>query len=126
MTPIDAETEIKGDTQDAERVTFETQRVSPETLKGDIAMSPESSVTIIETSKEPSEDGATANFDYPEWFQPLTVLKGFKATAHKTAIISVREGCEEAGVNEAEVVSDFAVYYRDGGRAANGLSLIHI
>jgi len=122
MTPIDAETEIKGDTQDAERVTFETQRVSPETLKGDIAMSPESSVTIIETSKEPSEDGATANFDYPEWFQPLTVLKGFKATAHKNAIISVREGCEEAGVNEAEIVLAFADYYRDGGRASNGWS----
>ena len=46
MTPFDAEAEIKGDIQDAERVTFETQRVSPETLKGDIAMSPEPSVTI--------------------------------------------------------------------------------
>ena len=122
MTPFDAEAEIKGDIQDAERVTFETQRVSPETLKGDIAMSPEPSVTVIETSKEPSGDGATANFDYPEWFQPLVGLKGFKATAHKNAIQSVREGCEEAGVNEAEVVSDFAVYYRDGGRAANGWS----
>jgi len=122
MTPFDAEAEIKGDIQDAERVTFETQRVSPETLKGDIAMSPEPSVTVIETSKEPSEDGAATTFDYPEWFQPLTALKGFKSTAHKNAIQSVREGCEEAGVNEAEVVSDFAVYYRDGGRAANGWS----
>jgi len=72
--------------------------------------------------KEPSEDGATANFDYPEWFQPLTALKGFKATAHKTAIQSVREGCEEAGVNEAEIVLAFADYYRDGGRATNGWS----
>ena len=122
MTSFDAETDIKGDTQDAERVTFETQRVSPETLKGDIAMSPESSVTVIETSKEPSEDGATANFDYPEWFQPLVGLKGFKATAHKNAIQSVREGCEEAGVNEAEIVLAFADYYRDGGRASNGWS----
>jgi len=122
MTPFDAEAEIKGDIQDAERVTFETQRVSPETLKGDIAMSPEPSVTVIETSKEPSEDGATANFDYPEWFQPLTALKGFKSTAHKNAIISVREGCEEAGVNEADIVRAFADYYRDGGRASNGWS----
>jgi len=122
MTPFDAEAEIKGDIQDAERVTFETQRVSPETLKGDIAMSPEPSVTVIETSKEPSGDGATANFDYPEWFQPLVGLKGFKATAHKNAIQSVREGCEEAGVNEAEIVLAFADYYRDGGRASNGWS----
>ena len=30
MTSFDAETDIKGDTQDAERVTFETQRVTPE------------------------------------------------------------------------------------------------
>ena len=72
--------------------------------------------------KEPSEDGPTANFDYPEWFQPLTALKGFKATAHKNAIQSVREGCEEAGVNEAEIVLAFADYYRDGGRATNGWS----
>jgi len=52
----------------------------------------------------------------------LTALKGFKATAHKNAIISVREGCEEAGINEAEIVRAFADYYRDGGRATNGWS----
>jgi len=72
--------------------------------------------------KEPSEDGAATTFDYPEWFQPLVGLKGFKATAHKNAIISVREGCEEAGVNEADIVRAFADYYRDGGRASNGWS----
>jgi len=118
MTPFDDESEIKGDTQDAERVTPETQRVTPETLKGDIAMSPESSVTIKESSIEPSG----AKFDYPEWFQPLTALKGFKMTAHKNAILSIREGCDEAGVNEAEVVLGFTEYYRDGGRATNGWS----
>jgi len=122
MTPFDAEAVIKGDIQDAERVTFETQRVSPETLKGDIAMSPEPSVTVKESSIKPSEDGAASKFDYPAWFQPLTALKGFKATAHKNAIISVREGCEEAGINEAEIVRAFADYYRDGGRATNGWS----
>ena len=122
LTPFDGDSEIKGDIQDVERVTFETQRVTPETLKGDIAMSPESSVTIKESSIKPSEDGAASKFDYPAWFQPLTSLKGFKSTAHKNAIQSVREGCEEAGVNEAEVVSDFADYYRDGGRATNGWS----
>jgi len=67
--------------------------------------------------KEPSEDGAATTFDYPEWFQPLVGLKGFKSTAHKNAIISIREGCDEAGVNEAEVVLHFVKYYRDGGRA---------
>ena len=119
MTPFDDESEIKGDTQDAERVTSETQRVTPESQKGDIAMSSEPSVTIKETSIEPS--GAN-KFDYPDWFQPLTALKGFKMTAHKNAILSIREGCDEAGVNEAEVVLSFTQYYRDGGRATNGWS----
>ena len=118
MTPFDDESEIKGDTQDAERVTSETQRVTPESQKGDIAVSPESSVTI----KESSIESSGAKFDYPEWFQPLTALKGFKMTAHKNAILSVREGCDEAGVNEAEVVLAFTEYYRDGGRAVNGWS----
>ncbi len=118
LTPFDGDSEIKGDTQDAERVTPETQRVTPETLKGDIAVSPESSVTI----KESSIESSGAKFDYPEWFQPLMTLKGFKSTAHKNAILSVREGCDEAGVNEAEVVLAFADYYRDGGRAVNGWS----
>ena len=81
-------------------------------------------VTVPYTSSSNEDEDATpsAKHDYPDWFQPLTALKGFKSTAHKNAIQSVREGCEEAGVNEAEVVSDFAVYYRDGGRAANGWS----
>jgi hypothetical protein len=60
--------------------------------------------------------------DYPEWFQPLVGLKGFKATAHKLAIQSIRDGCDEASVNEAEIVLNFANYYRDGGRAINGWS----
>jgi len=121
LTPFGDEGEIKGDTQDAERVTVETQRVTPKTLKGDIAMSPESSVTIKESSIKPSEDGAT-KFDYPDWFKPLTELKGFKTTAHKNAIQSIRDGCDEASVNEAEIVLAFADYYRDGGRAINGWS----
>ena len=118
MTPFDDKTEIKGVTQDAERVTPETQRVTPESQKGDIAVSPEPSVTI----KESSIESSGAKFDYPEWFQPLTALKGFKMTAHKNAILSIREGCDEAGVNEAEVVLAFTEYYRDGGRATNGWS----
>jgi hypothetical protein len=122
LTPFDGETEIKGDTQDVERVTSTTQRVTPRTQKGDIAMTPEPSGNHHRNIKEPSEDGATSHFEYPEWFQPLTALKGFKSTAHKGAIQAVREGCEEAGVNEAEVVRAFADYYRDGGRATNGWS----
>ena len=124
LTPFEDESEIKGDTQDAERVTFETQRVTPETLKGDIAMSPESPVTIIEPSIEPftpvETTGVHIAHNYPDWFQPLIDLKGFKNTAHKGAIESIQEGCDEAGVNEAEIVRGFAEYYRDGGRATNG------
>ena len=83
-----------------------------------------STVTVPYTSASNEDEGAptSAKHDYPEWFQPLTALKGFKATAHKNAIQSVREGCEEAGVNEAEIVLSFADYYRDGGRATNGWS----
>ena len=126
LTPFGDEAEIKGDTQDAERVTFETQRVTPETLKGDIVMSPESPVTIIEPSIEPLAPVVTTatspGHNYPEWFKPLSDLRGFKLTAHKNAIQSIREGCDEAGVNEAEIVRAFAEYYRDGGRATNGWS----
>ena len=60
--------------------------------------------------------------NYPDWFQPLVDLKGFKNTAHKGAIESIQAGCDEAGVNEAEIVRAFADYYRDGGRAINGWS----
>ena len=83
---------------------------------------PNQTVPNHSSSDEDEDATPSAKHDYPDWFQPLTALKGFKSTAHKNAIQSVREGCEEAGVNEAEVVSDFAVYYRDGGRAANGWS----
>ena len=116
MTPFTAEPEKKGDTQVAERVTPKTQRVTPRSQKGDIAMSPESSVIINEPSMESS------GHQYPEWFQPLVDLKGFKKTAHKAAILSIQEGCNEASVNEADVVGRFAEYYRDGGRATNGWS----
>lgn len=46
----------KGDISDTERVTSETQRVTSATEKGDIAMSPQPSVTILEPSLEPSAD----------------------------------------------------------------------
>ena len=81
MTPFNGETEIKGDTQDAERVTFETQRVTPETLKGDIAMSPEPSLSIKESSIEPSEEMSDLPSDTsPDWFQVLSDLPKFKTS----------------------------------------------
>ena len=81
MTPFDAEAEIKGDIQDAERVTFETQRVSPETLKGDIAMSPEPPVIIKESPIEPSEEMSDLPSDTsPDWFQVLSDLPKFQTS----------------------------------------------
>ena len=81
MTPIDGEADIKGVTQDAERVTFETQRVTPETLKGDIAMSPEPSVIIKESSEEPSEEMSDLPSDpSPDWFDVLSDLPKFKTS----------------------------------------------
>ena len=78
MTPIDGEADIKGVTQDAERVTSETQRVTPETLKGDIAMSPEPSVIIKESSEEPSEEMSDLPSDpSPDWFDVLSGLPRF-------------------------------------------------
>jgi len=81
MTSFDAETDIKGDTQDAERVTFETQRVTPETLKGDIAMSPEPPVIIKESPIEPSEEMSDLPSDTsPDWFQVLSDLPKFQTS----------------------------------------------
>jgi hypothetical protein len=74
MTPFDAETAIKGDTQDAERVT-------PETLKGDIAMSPEPPLIIKESSKEPSGEMSDLPSDLsPDWFDVLSGLPKFKTS----------------------------------------------
>ena len=83
---------------------------------------PNQTVPNHSSSDEDEDAPPSAKHDYPDWFQPLTALKGFKATAHKNAIQSVRDECEEAGVNEAEIVLAFADYYRDGGRATNGWS----
>ena len=35
--------------------------------------------------------------DYPKWFQPLTVLKGFKFIHHENAIQSIREAIQALG-----------------------------
>ena len=64
----------------------------------------------------------SSGHQYPEWFRPLVDLKGFKRTAHKAAILSIQEGCDEASVNEADVVGEFAEYYRGGGRSAHNWS----
>jgi hypothetical protein len=59
-------------------VTFETQRVTPETLKGDIAMSPEPSVIIKESSIEPSGEISDLPSDpSPDWFDVLSGLPKF-------------------------------------------------
>ena len=121
----------KGDKKSAfitdKRRTSTTQKGDILSIKGDMGVHkgghsyvPPTISNHQGTIREPSGD--TAKFDYPEWFEPLVGLKGFKATAHKNAIISVQQGCDEAGVNESEVVSAFADYYRDGGRAVNGWS----
>ena len=81
LTPFDGDSEIKGDTQDAERVTFETQRVTSKTLKGDIAMSPEPSVIIKESSIEPSGETSDLPSDPPpDWFQVLSGLPKFQTS----------------------------------------------
>jgi hypothetical protein len=79
-------------------------------------------VTINEPFTPVETTGVHIAHNYPDWFQPLVDLKGFKNTAHKGAIESIQAGCDEAGVNEAEIVRAFADYYRDGGRAINGWS----
>ena len=99
MTPIDGESDIKDDTQDAERVTFETQRVTPETLKGDIAMSPEPSLSIKESSIEPSEEMSDLPSDTsPDWFQVLSDLPKFKTSLADA----------EAGLSKKGITADLA------------------
>lgn len=53
-TFLDARDNIKGDIQGQERVTPASEKVTPASRKGDIAMSPEPSLTINESSGESS------------------------------------------------------------------------
>jgi hypothetical protein len=118
MTPIDGEADIKGDTQDAERVTFETQRVTPETLKGDIAMSPEPSVIIKESSEEPSEEMSDLPSDpSPDWFDVLSGLPKFKTSlADAEAWLSKKGISADQAEDTAYEVKAFIARPKNEGR----------
>lgn len=111
---------VKGDNGGMERVTSETERVTSDAIKGDIPRITNRQVTVNKPSIKPLASSISKKLEYPDWFQPLANLKGFKARNHLNAITAIRDGCDEAGVNEAQVVQQFADYYRDGGRASNG------
>ena len=123
LSPFSETPEIKGDTQDVQRVSFETERVSPESQKGDTAMSPKPSGTVTESSIEPSRAKTRKPakvYEYPDWFQPLTKLEGFKAVAYDHAMEYIPNACQSAGVSLIEVVKEFVQYYTDGGKLRNG------
>ena len=118
MTPIDGEADIKGDTQDAERVTSETQRVTLETLKGDIAMSPEPSVIIKESSIEPSEEMSDLPSDTsPDWFQVLSGLPKFKTSLADAEVWLSKKGITaDLAEVTAYSVQDFIARPNNKGR----------
>ena len=116
MTPFSEKAEIKGDMGDVQRVTFETERVTPETQKGDIAMSPKPSGTVTESSIEPSRAKTAKSHEYPEWFQPLTKLEGFRAVAYDRAIAYIPKVCQSEGISLTEVIKEFVKYYTGGGK----------
>jgi hypothetical protein len=118
LTPFDGDSEIKGDTQDAERVTFETQRVTSKTLKGDIAMSPESSVTIKESSIEPSGETSDLPSDPPpDWFQVLSGLPKFQTSlADAKAWLSKKSISADLAETTAYGVQSFISQPKNKGR----------
>jgi hypothetical protein len=118
MTSFEDKAEIKGDTQDAERVTFETQRVTRETLKGDIAMSPESPVTIKETSIEPSGETSDLPSDPPpDWFQVLSGLPKFETSlADAEAWLSKKAISADLAETTAYGVQSFISQLKNKGR----------
>ena len=118
LSPFSETPEIKGDMGDAQRVTFETERVSPESQKGDIAMSPKPSGTVTESSIEPSRAKTAKSHEYPEWFQPLTKLAGFRAVAYDRAIAYIPKVCQSEGISLTEVIKEFVKYYTGGGKEA--------
>lgn len=92
-------------------------------LRTSEATEPNSTEPTVPTEPTSSDEelpgGGGQKFEYPVWFEPLVALKGFKNIAHLRSIKSISEGCEEAGVKTATVVSSFAEYYRDGGRSTH-------
>ena len=119
MTPIDGEADIKGDTQDAERVTSETQRVTLETLKGDIAMSPEPSVIIKEPSIEPSgeEMSDLPSDTSPDWFDVLSGLPKFKTSLADAEVWLSKKGITaDLAEVTAYSVQDFIARPNNKGR----------
>jgi len=118
LTPFDGDSEIKGDTQDAERVTFETQRVTSKTLKGDIAMSPEPSVIIKESSIEPSGETSDLPSDPPpDWFQVLSGLPKFQTSlADAEAWLSKKSITADLAETTAYGVQSFISQPKNKGR----------
>jgi len=91
LTPFSEPPEIKGDTQDVQRVTFETERVSPESQKGDIAMSPKPSGTVKDSSIEPSRAQTANSHEHPEWYEVLSEIRQFKHSYPKAEAWRTRQ-----------------------------------
>ena len=91
LTPFDGDSEIKGDIQDVQRVTFETERVSPESQKGDIAMSPKPSGTVKDSSIEPSRAQTANSHEHPEWYEVLSEIRQFKNSYPKAEAWRTRQ-----------------------------------
>ena len=99
-------------------MTFETLRVTPETLKGDIAMSPEPSVIIKESPKEPSEAMSDLPSDTsPDWFDVLSGLPRFTTSlAAAEAWLSKKGITADLAEVTAYSVQDFIARPNNKGR----------
>ncbi len=109
--------DIKGDICDTQRVTSTTQRVTSATLKGDIAMTPEPSLTVIKHKKENRYDpgaGSKESEQALEWLISFWVYDGIKGRP----VYDRLSRCRSADGAEGELLilpgsSDDAEWLRD-------------
>ena len=73
---------------------------------------PPTPLPLIATEKEISVAPAKIIWEVPDWWTPLTPLHGYAHRDHTKTATIISETCSEAGVDKANVVSQFAEYYQ--------------
>ena len=69
---------------------------------------------ILPHVEEKSSTHGRKKWEPPEWFEPLTVLEGYKRIKHARSVEAVEAYCREAGVSPSDVVLIFKTYWLAG------------
>ncbi len=113
VTPRSQPKESQSDTQvtgvvtqgsqgcDTQVTLIEEGTVIP-TVKGTVTLSPDAKKRKVEKKE----------WVYPDWWAPLTELPGYVKRDYTRTAENIRAACGEGGTDPAEVVEDFAEYFK--------------